>query len=531
MNKLNSPGSNRFAIQVLVASAAAALLSGCSADATRFDNPFSSPFASNGAAKPQHVASSKPTGIGRSPPVVAQALPPRTAPVASAAPVGVSHETTGSIQAASASPRVVPGASFGGWSAIGGTSVVVAQGDNADSLSKRYGVPENVLLQVNGLKSGAEVQPGSKITVPIYNASAMAGASAAPVHVAVVAPAPLVHPVSSPRTRVAVLSAPAVLAPPVAARVVVAPARVAKIVVGAPGRVVVAAARPGKVVVVAPARVAIAAPLPQRLLKGAVLVKTASLEPAARVRVAAVAPAGPRAVIQKVVVVASVPAAKAERLAAPAAPKAVDQTPTASVQPAAPAVEAAGGPEFRWPARGRIIQGFKGGAGGNDGINIAVPEGTAVKAAEGGTVIYAGTEMKAYGSMVLIRHPNGFISAYANNGEIDVKKGDAVKRGQIIAKSGQSGNVSSPQLHFELRKGQGSGRPDAVLGGALTLSVPDSRGDVDIPGPRCRPAARHCTGRRTETAGPKKGPPSFVCQTTEVTTRRSPCPCVRRDPG
>jgi len=108
-------------------------------------------------------------------------------------------------------------------------------------------------------------------------------------------------------------------------------------------------------------------------------------------------------------------------------------------------------PEFRWPARGRVIQGFA--PGGNDGINIAVPEGTSVKAAEGGVVAYAGNELKGYGNLVLIRHPNGYVTAYAHNGEITVKRGDHVARGQIIAKSGQSGNVGSPQLHFELRRG------------------------------------------------------------------------------
>jgi murein DD-endopeptidase MepM/ murein hydrolase activator NlpD len=107
--------------------------------------------------------------------------------------------------------------------------------------------------------------------------------------------------------------------------------------------------------------------------------------------------------------------------------------------------------DFRWPARGRVISGF--GSAGNEGINIAVPEGTPVKAAESGTVAYAGSEVKGYGNLVLIRHDNGYVSAYAHNGEIGVKRGDRVKRGQVVAKSGQSGNVTSPQLHFEIRKG------------------------------------------------------------------------------
>jgi murein DD-endopeptidase MepM/ murein hydrolase activator NlpD len=148
-----------------------------------------------------------------------------------------------------------------------------------------------------------------------------------------------------------------------------------------------------------------------------------------------------------------------------------DVTPTASVKAAdatapmtAAEADAAGvTPEFRWPARGRIIEGFK--AGGNDGINIAVPEGTSVRAAESGVVAYAGNELKGYGNLVLIRHPNGFVSAYANNGELDVKRGDTVKRGQVIAKSGQTGNVNSPQLHFELRKGSTPVDPTSYLAG------------------------------------------------------------------
>ena len=110
-----------------------------------------------------------------------------------------------------------------------------------------------------------------------------------------------------------------------------------------------------------------------------------------------------------------------------------------------------------------MIQGY--GSGGNDGINIAVPEGTQVKAAESGTVVYAGSELKGYGNLVLIRHPNGFVSAYANNGSLEVKRGQSVRRGQTIALSGQSGDVSSPQLHFELRKGAKPVDPSKYLAG------------------------------------------------------------------
>ncbi len=170
--------------------------------------------------------------------------------------------------------------------------------------------------------------------------------------------------------------------------------------------------------------------------------------------------------------VAEVPAKQAEKPVAAGKPQQVAKLETGAA-PAQSAVPAAAPqaaaepesdkPEFRWPARGRIIQGFK--AGSNDGINIAVPEGTAVKAAEAGVVAYAGNELKGYGNLVLIRHPNGFVSAYANNGEISVKRGETVKRGQAIAKSGQTGNVSSPQLHFELRKGSTPVDPTEFLAG------------------------------------------------------------------
>ena len=112
-------------------------------------------------------------------------------------------------------------------------------------------------------------------------------------------------------------------------------------------------------------------------------------------------------------------------------------------------------PKFRWPANGRIIAGYGLTTNGqqNDGINIALPENTPVKAAEDGVVAYAGNELKGYGNLILVRHPNGYVTAYAHAKELLVKRGDQVKRGQVIARSGQTGNVNAPQLHFEIRKG------------------------------------------------------------------------------
>ena len=97
---------------------------------------------------------------------------------------------------------------------------------------------------------------------------------------------------------------------------------------------------------------------------------------------------------------------------------------------------------------------------------LLVDEGTPVKAAEDGVVAYSGNELKGYGNLVLIRHSNGYVTAYAHASEILVKRGDTIKRGQVIAKSGQSGEVASPQLHFEIRKNSTPVDPLQFLNGA-----------------------------------------------------------------
>ena len=89
----------------------------------------------------------------------------------------------------------------------------------------------------------------------------------------------------------------------------------------------------------------------------------------------------------------------------------------------------------------------------NDGVNVAVPQGTAIHAAESGKVAYAGNEIKGYGNLVLIRHPNGWVTAYAHADQLLVRPNDEVRRGQVIAKAGKTGAVDQPQVHFELRQG------------------------------------------------------------------------------
>ena len=109
---------------------------------------------------------------------------------------------------------------------------------------------------------------------------------------------------------------------------------------------------------------------------------------------------------------------------------------------------------FLWPIEGRVISRFGSKPGGthNDGINIAVPVGTAVRAAQNGVVAYAGNELRGYGNLVLIRHDGGWMTAYAHNDSLLVGKGEVVQRGQVISRSGKSGRVSRPQAHFEIRR-------------------------------------------------------------------------------
>ena len=378
----------------------AALLAGCSSDATRlsetFSHPFANPFSSSGVADAATAAPS--------PKVVAQPLAANAAAAAPAASVALAQP-------------VQPVTGFKGkWSTTGGSPIIVGASDNLSSVSQRYGVPSSAILGANGLSSAAQVKPGSRIIIPVYNGNAAVAAADA--------------------------AAPE------------------------------AAPLKGKVAKKNAADVADAAPV--KLKKAD---KAAAALAAPAVALATPDSASARKAMTKTPLTPT-PQPSTVALAAPIKPTmkknvgaGTDPQPTASLQPqsnaanitSAQADANGANPEFRWPARGRIIQGFR--SGGNDGINISVPDGTSVRAAESGVVAYSGNDWKGYGNLVLIRHPNGFVTAYANNGELDVKRGDTVKRGQIIAKSGESGNVNAPQLHFELRKNSQPVDPTAYLAG------------------------------------------------------------------
>ncbi len=124
--------------------------------------------------------------------------------------------------------------------------------------------------------------------------------------------------------------------------------------------------------------------------------------------------------------------------------------------------------KFRWPVKGRIISEFGRKPNGerNEGINFSVPMGASVRAAENGVIAYAGNELKGYGNLILIRHSGDWVTAYAHNSKLMVRQGQKVRRGDIIAKAGQTGSVDRPQLHFEIRKGAQAVNPRKYMAGS-----------------------------------------------------------------
>jgi murein DD-endopeptidase MepM/ murein hydrolase activator NlpD len=285
------------------------------------------------------------------------------------------------------------------WDWDGGTAITVAPGDTIASLSHKYHVPPSVIMQANGIRPGSPLPPGQRLVIPRYHHGEphIAG-----THVVAAGEnlSSIAHRYHKPRAAIAKANN---------------------------------------------------IPLDAKLRVGQHLTIPGLKAPVAAVKPMPVAsghPAQPRAA------------------APPTNPKVATNEPPASARiatPTEPTIETAGGageaapgsPTFRWPVRGRIISGFGAHNGQqNDGIDLSVPEGTSVKAADDGVVAYAGNELKGYGNLVLVRHQNGYVTAYAHASELMVKRGDQVKRGQIIARSGQTGNVTAPQLHFEIRKGK-----------------------------------------------------------------------------
>jgi murein DD-endopeptidase MepM/ murein hydrolase activator NlpD len=377
------------------------------------------------------------------PPIAApQSYPTQTGRVASAAPVTGGGRGLGSYtppahppieSTGTVAPRSI--AATNGQARDGGTTIIVGTSDTLDGLSRRYNVSSAAILQANGYKGPRALSPGQQLIIPRQTAaiSAPAPALAAPASkpVAVAAGAASVHVVNRGDTLMSI-----------SRRNNVPVADLAR----ANGLAPNAGLKLGSKITVPSARVAGAPPAPL----------------AAPVAVAA-APVGAVTTAPATKMVSAEPVQKARLASATTTPEEV-----AAPESPVKAADATGAlPTFRWPVRGRVVTGYGAKTNGksNDGINVAVPEGTPVKAAEDGVVAYSGNELKGYGNLVLVRHSNGYVTAYAHASELMVKRGETIKRGQVIAKSGQSGEVGSPQLHFEIRKGSSPVDPAQYLNG------------------------------------------------------------------
>jgi len=121
--------------------------------------------------------------------------------------------------------------------------------------------------------------------------------------------------------------------------------------------------------------------------------------------------------------------------------------------------------KFAWPIKGLVISKFGPKKGGlyNDGMNIKAKEGALVKASEDGLVAYVGNELKGYGNLIILKHSDGWITAYAHLSQASVKRGEKIKKGKAIGAVGATGNVDSPQLYFGLRKGRDAVNPENYL--------------------------------------------------------------------
>lgn len=375
---------------------------------------------------------------------MAQSFPSEQQSVATTAPAPTTNAdtiTTGTVRTSA------------GWSTVNAPRMTLKPGETAATLSRRYGVPEREILKANGGKMVA----GQTVIIPTFGtASNSAKVAAGDIDLQNRAPAP----VQQQEQKLAVLpgnardkglAEPAKLTPPAGGTHTVKPGDTLTKIARANGVSVdqLKAAngltsesiRIGQVLALSPSA-APATPDP---------VQTASVpEKREQAQALAQTPAAAAPATQSPAQVQ----AKAEP--APAKPAETASVSEASLKTdvggAAP--QSTGIDKYRWPVSGAVIAGFGQNVEGNrnDGINISVPEGTPIKAAENGVVIYSGNGLKQLGNTVLVRHDDGKVTVYGHAGELSVSRGQKVTRGQTIGTSGMSGDAKRPQVHFEVRK-------------------------------------------------------------------------------
>ncbi|MBA3041697.1 MAG: LysM peptidoglycan-binding domain-containing M23 family metallopeptidase [Alphaproteobacteria bacterium] len=340
--------------------------------------------------------------------------------------------------------------SSGTWSKTNAARVTLRPGESISTLSARYGVPEREILKANGLSQPSDAAPGQLVLIPTLGGQANAARAAADASVLPDGSKKPTLP-QSPEQNVAVLptvptSRDKSQANPSSAT--------GKAVAGAgegaaPGAYVV---KPGDSL----NKIAKATGTPIDKLKAANGLTSANIRIGQALKIPA---SGAVAAVPATdsLKTATIPASNSNASApaaykAPVATKSVSEV--ASADPKETAPEATGIGKYRWPVRGAVVAGYGANVDGkrNDGIDISVPEGTPVKAAENGVVIYAGNGLKELGNTVLVRHDDGTVTVYGHADALSVQRGQKVQRGQQLATSGMSGNVKRPMLHFEVRK-------------------------------------------------------------------------------
>lgn len=352
-------------------------------------------------------------------------------------------------------PRLAESVSKSGWGATDAPTVTLRPGETIAGLSRRYGVPEKEILRVNGLTNGGQVAVGQQIIIPTFGKAPNAAKGSAKV--ADLPAGQLPAPAKEPSNEVAALPTGTSLRGKQTGEGAKLPQPVAG---GGEGGTYTV--KPGDSL----ARIAKATGTPIDALKAANgLTATtirvgqvlklpgkngvpAASEPADAVKTASI-PAKTPAVQPSV---ASKPAGEPASYQPPVAKQTVSEAAAKADDEEAPGQTGIG--KYRWPVRGAVIAGYGANVEGsrNDGIDISVPEGTPIKAAENGVVIYAGNGLKELGNTVLVRHDDGTVTVYGNANSLNVTRGQKVQRGQTLASSGMSGNAKRPQVHFEVRK-------------------------------------------------------------------------------
>ena len=378
-----------------------------------------------------------------------------------------------------------------------GGAIIVGRGDSAYSLSRRYNVPLRDLLEVNRLSPPYTLEIGQRLVLPtsrqyivqkgdtLYGISRMHNVDVSeltrinnlPPPYAVQAGQPLRLPGAGnggggPAGNVVVAEAPASVTPSSPAGPSVGAAAVKPVTRGSiqaaelppPGSA--ASPVPAPVPAPVPSPGPAPGPKPMAAQEAGGITYQPGQEPTS-LRLPGQKPAVTVEAIPAPTAVAPPPAAQTAPQPPPAPSQEVAVAPPPKAEPALP--KSSG--RFLWPVKGKLISSFGPKPDGlhNDGLNIAAAKGTPVVAADNGVVAYAGNELRGFGNLLLVKHADGFITAYAHLDRIDVERGATVKRGQAIGTVGQTGSVTSPQLHFELRKGSQAVDPrDRLEGGRVS---------------------------------------------------------------